>query len=275
MCCCIACGDPTLETPDAGTTDAAEQPVPTPAPDPLPARAPYTLTTIRGHASGAKRVIIRGGANPLATTVVPQDSSFCLDVPTLVPGPYAFELVSQAADGRLSEPASVSTTFDPAAPAIVGAQTCAGADPAGCSGRAEICDGQRDDDCDTLSDARDPDCATCEDDPLEPNDDARAPRIEPGRYDGLTSCPSNPDWYGLFVRAGERLDARVFFLHANGNLDLELQSENGEALARSVSLDDDESVTFTATTTAQLELLVFGTLTAPNEYVLDVSLTGR
>ncbi|MBI2377970.1 MAG: PPC domain-containing protein [Deltaproteobacteria bacterium] len=265
--------DPALDVPDAGPLDSgiveALQP---PSPDALPERAPYTLATLRGRAPEARRVIVSGGPNPIATAVLP-DSTFCIDVPTLVPGPYEFSLISQSVDGRLSAATKVTTAFDPTAPAIQGAQTCAGADPAGCTPRTEICDGQRDDDCDRLSDARDPDCSTCDDDVLEPNEDRNAPRIEPGRYDGLVMCPGSWDYYGVFVRTGERIDVRALFTHASGNLDLELQTDSGEVLGRSVRLNDDESISHTATATGQLEVVVFGDLVAANTYTLIIDIT--
>ena len=82
---------------------------------------------------------------------------------------------------------------------------------------------------------RDPACSTCTDDLLEPNDDVGAPRLDPGRVDGLKICPGNEDFYGVFARAGDTIDARIFFAHAGGDLDAALLDRVGAP-----DLTDDE-----------------------------------
>ncbi|MCK6550737.1 hypothetical protein L6R52_33175 [Myxococcota bacterium] len=273
----LACGEPSVSGPDGGSTGIDSGPTsPPPAKptvDATPARTPYAVLTLRGRAEG-RRVIVEGGGNPIASTLLP-DGSFCVDVPLRAPGDYALSVFAQAADGQISDAAGpIAVTFDPAAPGIPGGETCSGADPAGCPGTQEICDNNRDDDCNSLVDERDPDCASCTDDVLEPNDDPSAPRIDPGRYEGLRICPANEDYYGLFLRTGERADVRLFFVHAQGNLDLHLLgTDRRRVVARSTSLDDDESLTFTATTTGQLPLRVFSDDGASTTYTLDVRVT--
>lgn len=268
-----ACGDPTIEGRDAGMADASgsAQPPAKPTVDAPPVRQPWPIVTVRGRAPGARRVIVEGGGNPIASPVLP-DSTFCVDVELAETGDYQLSVLAQGSDGQLSEPAGPSpVNFDVAAPGIPGLSTCSGADPAGCSSSVEICDNNRDDDCNNLVDARDPDCATCTDDALEPNDDQNAPRIDPGRLDSLKICPGNADYYGVYARVGETITARAFFVHAQGNLDLELFGlDRRTIIARATSLDDDETLTHTATVTGEYDLVVFSSDSATNDYALDL-----
>lgn len=272
-----ACGEPSVSGPDGGSTGIDTGPTSPPPARPTveatPARLPYAVITLRGRADG-KRIIVEGGGNPIASTLLP-DGTFCVDVPLRTPGDYALSLFAQSADGQISEATGpIAVTFDPAAPGVPGSETCSGGDPAGCPGSQEICDNNRDDDCNSLVDERDPQCASCTDDVLEPNDDPSAPRIDPGRYESLRICPANEDYYGLFARADEEVDVRLFFVHAQGNLDLHLLgTDRRRILARSTSLDDDEALTFTATTSGQLQLRVFSDSGASNSYTLDVRVT--
>lgn len=263
-----------VSAPDAGgPMDAAgsADPPSKPTLDTPPARQPWRILTLHGRAPGARRVIIEGAGNPVASPVLP-DNTYCVDLELETADTYQVTVLAQGADGQLSEPAGPATVvFDPAAPGIPGLATCSGADPAGCSTTIEICDNGRDDDCNNLVDARDPDCATCTDDPLEPNDDAAAPRLDPGRIDGLTICPGNQDYYGVFLRAGETMTARVFFVHANGNIDAELLGlDQRTVLMRAASLDDDETLTHTATVTGEYDVLIFSPDSTSNDYALDL-----
>lgn len=269
-----ACGDPSVDRPDGGpgldATNGGEPP-PKPTLDAPPARQPWRIVTLHGRAPGARRVIIEGAGNPVASPVLP-DNTFCVDIALERADSYDFSVLAQGADGQLSDPAGPTTVvFDPNAPGIPGLSTCSGADPAGCSTTIEICDNGRDDDCNNLVDMRDPDCATCTDDAFEPNDDGTAPRVDPGREDGLKICPGNQDYFGVFARSGETITARIFFVNANGNLDLELLGlDQRTVLERATSLDDDEALTHTATATGQYDLVVFSSDNASNDYALDL-----
>lgn len=275
-----ACGPPSVDRPDVGsifTPDAGGAPPPRPTVEAAERRVPYPLATLRGAAAG-RRVIVEpsGGANPVAKAVL--RGEFCVDVPLPEPGEYGFVIHTQDEDGQLSEPsAPVYVTFDPAAPPVLGARTCSGADPAGCANAVEICGNGRDDDCNGLVDDEDPACRACQDDVLEPNDDPGAPRIEPGRYEDLKICPLNQDYYGVFARRGEIIDARIAFTHARGNLDLHLLGlDHRTILARSVGLTDREVITHTATAAGEYKLRVFGEGGASGEYTLELQvLPGR
>jgi hypothetical protein len=268
----LGCGPSVEPFGDAGTsTDAGFTAPARPELDAVPARIPYPLATLRGRSRG-RRVLVEGAGNPVATQVLP-DGTFCADVPLRQPGSFMLEVFAQSEQGVLSSDGAAATVeFDPSAPPIAGASTCAGADPAGCAGTAEICDNVRDDDCDGLADQRDPDCAPCRDDLLEPNDGPSAPLVSLGRTEDLVSCPGNEDHYGVFLRAGEALRARIFFRHADGNLDLTIyEGAPSRTLARSTSLDDDEAATVSSTAARTLVVRVYGVGAARTGYVLDLA----
>jgi len=188
-------------------------------------------------------------------------------------GTYAFEVSSQGIDGQFS-PMSViaEVSFDPGAVPPDGATTCSGAHPAGCGSAVEICDNGRDDDCNGLRDGADPACADCEDDLFEPNDNLGAPRLDDGRYDGLTMCPGNVDYYGVFARAGERIQARALFVHANGNIDMQLIGTDRETrLASSMSMTDDEMIELLAPTTGEYKLRISAPGASVTTYTLTVN----
>ncbi len=268
-----ACGDPEVGRrdgggflPDAGSADPPRAPRLGAVASPVP----WPLATLRGEAATAQRVIVEGGGNPIASTVLP-DGTFCVDVPLPSPDTYALRVLSQNAAGFSETAAAAEVVFDPAAPPIAGLTTCSGADPAGCIGSVEVCDNGIDDDCNGLRDDRDPACAACTDDVLEPNDDTSAPRLEPGRYDGLRLCPGSPDYFGIFLRVGDALRARLFFTHADGDLDLALLAPDHETVLESaISTDDDETLDWTAAEEGEHMLHVYGVGDATNDYSLDL-----
>lgn len=271
------CG-PSVGPQDAGSIFDAQamDPPPTPVLTGFDTPVPWPVATLRGRATSARRIYVRGPGNPIFSAVLP-DETFCVDVPLGTPSTFNFELFSQGNDGQFSEmSANASIVFDPGAPPVSGATTCDGSDPAGCIGATEICGNGRDDDCNGLRDDLDPACATCMDDVLEPNNDTEAPRVDPGRYENLKICPGNQDYYGLFVREGETLNVRLFFSHAAGNIDAELlDTDWSTVLERATSLDDDESLMFVATVTGEVKLHVFGaggTGGVENTYTLDVDI---
>jgi hypothetical protein len=269
----VACGDPSVGHSDGGgflRDTGSAMPPPMPRLDAVSTPVPWPVATLRGTAAMADRVIVEGGGNPIASAVLP-DGTFCVDVPMPSPATYELSILSQR-DGLFSRtPATTSVVFDPAAPAISGATTCSGTSPAGCIGAVEICDNSIDDDCNGLRDDRDPACASCADDVLEPNDEVTAPRIEPGRYDDLQICPSNSDYYGIFLRAGDTLTVRLFFSHAGGDIDLQLIApDETTVLERSVSVTDDEMIMYAAPSDGERIVRVYGLGGAMNTYALDV-----
>ncbi len=271
----LAACDPSVTARDVGIGPAdAGPPPPAPSIDSTPTPVPYPVTTLRGRAPDARRVLVEGGDNPVVATVLP-DGTFCIDVPMPNPGMYGFEATSQSSGGIFSSgSATVEVEFDPGAPPVPGLTTCSGMDPAGCAGAVEICDNGRDDDCNGLSDDRDPACVDCVDDIFEPNDDVMAPRLDPDRYEGLSLCSGNEDYFGVYARAGDTINATLFFSHASGNIDLELRGvDRTTVIESSTSTTDDEVVTHTATESGEYKLRVWGPSGAMNGYTLDLDVT--
>lgn len=271
-----ACGGPSVDAPDADflrPDGGMFTPPCVPSLEMTPAQVPYPLVTIRGNACEAKRILVRGGENPLVTRVLP-DESFCIDVPLREPRDFNLQVLGQNGAGELSTPQNVAVTFNPSAPDIPGARTCSGASPRGCMTSTETCDNGRDDDCDSLIDAADPDCATCDDDLLEQNDDIPAPQIEPGRYDDLRICPGNRDYFAFALEGTDEIRARALFAHSAGDLDISLLDPNGMAVATSMTVDDDESLMYVVPPTQGGVYHVFVTGVddeVRNDYTLDVS----
>lgn len=271
-----ACGDLEVETPDGGTVerfDAQGAPPPprTPVLDDVPPRMPYSVVTLRGQTNG-RRVLVEGLGNPRSVQTIAE--SFCVDVPVPMPGSYELEVYALGVDGQLSVGAArVRVEIDPAAPPIPGASTCSGSDPAGCVGAEEICGNGRDDDCNNLADERDPACAACPGDLLDDQSSSlEAPALSPGRYEDLVLCPGDIDVYGVLMRAGETLSARIFFSDAAGNLEMQLLApDRRTVLERSFSVTDDESLTHTSSVAAEYKLVVFAEPGVTNDYTLSIS----
>ncbi|MGE0787358.1 MAG: PPC domain-containing protein [Sandaracinaceae bacterium] len=258
-----------------GNPDAGAPPPPPEIDPPLPSVVAWPLITIRGNAPGARRVLVRGAANPTVREVLP-DETFCVDVPIPMTQAYSLELLSHSASGLFSEPTTASIEFDPTAPPGAIIPTCNGSDPRGCMGATEICDNLRDDDCDSRVDDDDPDCSTCANDLLESNDElASAPRLPPGEYADLVVCPSDDDYYGFFLRMGQRLDVTIQFRQADADLDLELYDAAGALLDSSASVTDDEMVSYPAPADGEVVLRVFSpSASATATYTLLLTVSG-
>jgi hypothetical protein len=285
----LAC-DPTVELPDTGYSflrDGGVDPPPAaPQVDPPPPTTPYDLLTLRGVAEG-RRVIITGtyeddegktvNVNPEAVTLG-IGGEFCADLRLPAQSVYSFQLQAYGADNQVGAPlaAPIRVRYDKNAPALPEERTCAGVLTQGCSETVEICGDGRDNDCNGLADAMDPVCSTCADDQLEPNDSADAPRIQPGVYNNLQICPGDPDYYGVYLRRGERLDAQALFDHAEGDLDLDLLGVDGSTvLTRSATTESTETVIWTATAAGAHVLVVYGSQSTANGYRLRVEIFGN
>jgi len=86
-------------------------------------------------------------------------------------------------------------------------------------------------------------------DGLEDNDaqDAAAPIVTGTRYTGLLACPVDSDWYRFDAATNRRLTVEADFLHAEGDVDLQLYDAAGRLVAWSYSNDDDELVSYLTT----------------------------
>lgn len=238
--------------------DAGAPPEPPELDEDPPAVLAWPLVTLRGTAPGARRVLVRGGENPIVTAVLPDDR-FCVDVPLNVIQSYQLELLSHGQGGEFSEPTSTMTEFDPSAPEGMVVPTCSGGDPRGCMATTEICDNLMDDDCDGRADDDDPDCDTCANDLLEDNDELdAAPRLPPAEYPDLAICPGDQDHFAVFLRMGETITATIQFTHASADLDLALFDAMGTEVDASRSTTDEETVTATAPEDGEYVVRVFG-----------------
>ncbi|MCA9551164.1 MAG: PPC domain-containing protein [Myxococcales bacterium] len=279
----LAC-DPTVELPDGGLNLSLDRgvdpPPPAPQVDSTPALTPYDVFTVKGSAEG-RRVLISGtgqddtggtqNLNPQVKTL--GAGQFCFDLKLPAPGVYTFQLRAYGEENQVGDPLMnpIQVRYDPDAPQLLDLKTCEGVSAAGCSGHVEICDDDEDNDCNGLTDELDPVCRTCDDDPLEPNDSVDAARLLPGVYDDLQICPGNPDYYGIYVRAGERLEVMARFTHAEGDLNLRLFAVDGTTvLLEAVTQDDDEAFTYTATVTGVYALMVYGSEATTNSYQLSL-----
>lgn len=271
-----ACGDPVVDRPDTlGIIDldgGIAPPPPRPQVEAVPRVQPYPLASIRGRAR-ARRIYVEGTGNR-RSYAVQTDGSFCLDVPLAAEGSYELYLTAQADDGQLSEPSeAINLTFDPGAPAVPGAVTCRGADPAGCSSAFEICGNGKDDDCNNLIDEDDPRCRPCQDDLLEPNDEIGSPRLSSNAiYENLEICPADPDWYAVYLDGGQTVDAVIRFSHPEGDLNLSLIAPNRrDLLAESRTLTNVEMLSHTSSTAGTFHLQVSASDVTRNRYTLELS----
>ena len=121
--------------------------------------------------------------------------------------------------------------------------------------------------------------ATCAPDAWEPNDSDGVPALLPaGSHIDLTACPTDDDWYAITLAAGDELTVDLFFINAEGDIDLELVDPAGFGLGASASGGDDESVGPVTVTNAG-DHLVHVTLYADtgsvpgNDYDMDLTVT--
>lgn len=102
------------------------------------------------------------------------------------------------------------------------------------------------------------DLACPADDPFEPNDArADAARLHPPADVPATACGADEDWYRISVSAGCTLDVVATFSHDDGDLDLQLRNASDTILASSQSSDDDEELSYEATSATTTYLRVF------------------
>lgn len=114
----------------------------------------------------------------------------------------------------------------------------------------------------------------CLDDDLEENDDfAQALALLPGSYAGLQVCGGDDDFYALTLAAGNTLEVSALFSHTAGNLDLALYDAEGNLLALSDSLSDNEQLSYLAPPAGEYILHVYGLEGAINGYALTTSVS--
>ena len=116
--------------------------------------------------------------------------------------------------------------------------------------------------------------AACDDDTLEPNDTAQAAKVLGlGTRTGLKLCAGNDDWFKIALRAGDGLDISTTFVHAMGDLDLEVYRPDGTTLlGKSDGVMDGESLSFRVVPeTGDYFIHVYGYMRAQNSYTLTLA----
>lgn len=117
------------------------------------------------------------------------------------------------------------------------------------------------------------------DDALEPNDlPSAASDWTMATPRSLYSCNTDEDWFAVPLTPGARVDVMVGFTHASSDIDAYLFAPGADPthdapLAAGDSTDDDETLTFTATTAGAHLLLVYGYDHREAPYTLDVTVT--
>ena len=117
----------------------------------------------------------------------------------------------------------------------------------------------------------------CPTDSFEENDAfAAAVPLTAATASTLTVCSADQDWYSIAVGAGQTLTVSALFPHAEGDVDITLYDATETWLASSVSVTDDEELSWTATDAATVTLKVAlyndnGTAVG-NDYDLGISL---
>jgi len=118
----------------------------------------------------------------------------------------------------------------------------------------------------------------CVDDAFEDNDTPDTPSVIalPFSQSGLRSCPADIDTYEFLLFAGESVQIEALFSDAQGDIDIHAYDPDGLFIADSISITDNEKITFVADQTGayQLDVVMFQDAGAPgNTYTLDISLS--
>lgn len=101
--------------------------------------------------------------------------------------------------------------------------------------------------------------------PEEPNDNpSSASTALNGSYD--ICAADDEDFFAVELVANDRIDARIFFEHDDGDLDLELWAPSGETLERSQGVGDEERVRRVVDVAGVYFVRVYGFAGATNGY---------
>jgi hypothetical protein len=114
--------------------------------------------------------------------------------------------------------------------------------------------------------------ALCADDDFEENDTRAMASPLPGDTVGsgltdlraagfgwgppLRSCPGDEDWFSVPLVRGQQVQINVVFQHAEGDIDIYLIGPGDLGVASSLSVTDDEEITYTTDFTSEYALLV-------------------
>jgi hypothetical protein len=112
------------------------------------------------------------------------------------------------------------------------------------------------------------------DDPFEDNDSRQTAKTI-GKADATLGivCGADEDYFRVIPQQGCTTTFFADFVHADGDVDLELLDGSGTRLARSTSTDDDEQIEYAASSSSAVVLRVFGFGDAQNRYRLTTTTT--
>jgi hypothetical protein len=253
--------DDPIKRPSGDEDAAPVADLPPPELQAMPESTPLTTVAARGTTDGTR---VAGVGSPAGTqvTVVLPGGSFCQDTPLKTDGPTDLRYYAVAGDGRVSDPAVVTVTYDPSAPAP--AMANCGGDMNDCKDAEECGSDDVDEDCNGWADQCDFACSECQDDPYEPNDlPINVPTLAAGTYD-MKLCPCRDDWYAFTVDMGARIHAVVNFTTADIDIDAKLflsgpdgQGTSGDPVATSTGTSDTETIDFTTTAAGTYFLRVY------------------
>jgi hypothetical protein len=112
----------------------------------------------------------------------------------------------------------------------------------------------------------------CSDDGFERNNTlATAAALGAGTQDGLMVCPGDDDYFSVASSAGT-FRASIQFIHAQGDLDMELLSASGSVLSSSTGSGDSETVQADLSSDQTVTVHVYGYSGASNRYSLSIVL---
>ncbi len=123
-------------------------------------------------------------------------------------------------------------------------------------------------------------CAVdCVNDNLEPNNDFdNTSPVDEGVQTGLVICPSDEDWFDVYLDAGQGLSVTISFDNSQGDLDMELYSLDDlqNPVAVSAGISDSETVVVPSVAESSFFLVrVYGYGSASNQYNLSVDIVDQ
>jgi hypothetical protein len=243
-------GDP-VKHPSGDEDAAPVADLPPPELQAIPETTPLTTVAARGATEGTRIASVGSPVGTQVTVVLP-GGTFCQDTPLRTDGPTELRYYAVAGDGRVSEAAPYTVTYDPSAPQPANGN-CTG-DTSDCKDAEECGSNDVDEDCNGWADQCDLACSECQDDAYEPNDlPINVPTLNPGTYE-MKLCPCRDDWYAFAANMDDRIHAVVNFTHADIDIDAKLflsgpdgQGTAGDPVASSATTTDTETIDYTAT----------------------------
>jgi outer membrane biosynthesis protein TonB len=118
----------------------------------------------------------------------------------------------------------------------------------------------------------------CSEDTYEDNDtDTTASAITAGTISSLRVCPGDDDYFTTRVLSGQTITVDLTFLHAEGDVDVELVDAAGTTVDGSYTTTDNETVTDTATRDGAYIIYIYlysdDGMTLGNDYSIDLTIS--